>query len=675
MQFLFPSVLWGLALLSIPVIIHLFYFRRFKKVYFTNVRFLREIKDESSTRNQIKNWLILLCRLLATLFLILAFAQPFIPVGDQMLKGPKHVSIYVDNSFSMNAQSEDVSLLERAKQRAREIASAYDLADKIQILTNDFEGKHRRFYNREDALPLIDDLDLSPDHKTLEQVLVRQKQLFDEQKVENRIIYLISDFQTNLLASHYDSLGAEINLVPMASVQNSNVGIDSVWFGAPVNLVQQANALNIRVRNYGAQDVENVRLSIIRQGQEQPVGTLTIAALSAVVDTFTLVPSQGGWQNVEVKVSDYPVTFDDSYHLSYEVVEKIDVLTLANTQVNPYLLAALQGIPQFNLTTQYLQNVQYNQFGNFQLIVLDDLPTLSSGLAAELYTYVQNGGNLLIFPGRAAELPAYNQFLNRIGANLANQVTQDMQVGTINTDEFIFNDVYTRLRPNLRLPSTKMNYALTPSSSSREEVLLRYRNGQPMLNKYNHGAGYVYLSLAPLDVEVNDLSRQPEVFIPLLFKAGLANNQSRQLAYFIGDGQEITADNKPNSSESNYLFRGANQEWIPRQVRSGSVIYISLDEQMHQAGFYDLLWGDQKEQTVAMNYNRQESDIQTLSRDKLSGLFTPPANVISDASLAEFTQVIKDKSTGLTLWKYCLILSLIFLALEALVIRFWNFKS
>lgn len=294
MQFLFPSVLWGLALLSIPVIVHLFYFRRFKKVYFTNVRFLREIKDESSTRNQLKNLLILLFRLLAALMLILAFAQPFIPAGDEQQKGPKHVSIYVDNSFSMNAQSEDVSLLDRAKQRAREIATAYDLTDKIQIITNDFEGRHRRFYNREDVMPLFDEIDLSPNYKSLDQILERQTQLFTDQKADHRIIYLISDFQTNMLADHYDSLGAEINLVPMASVQNNNVGIDSCWFDAPVNLVQQANSLHIRVHNYGTQAAENVRLSIIRQGQEQPVGTLTIAAQSAVVDTFTLVPTAGG---------------------------------------------------------------------------------------------------------------------------------------------------------------------------------------------------------------------------------------------------------------------------------------------------------------------------------------------------------------------------------------------
>lgn len=369
------------------------------------------------------------------------------------------------------------------------------------------------------------------------------------------------------------------------------------------------------------------------------------------------------------------MTFDDSYFLTYEVIEQIDALLLSHQRINPYLQAAMQGIPQFKLSIQFLQNVQYNQFGTFKLIVLDDLPAFTSGLSSELYTFVQNGGELLIFPGKDIDLASYNQFLNRLGANLAGKVTQDMEVGSINTDEFIFNDVYTRVRPNLRLPSTKMHYTLTPSSTSREEVLMRYRSGQPYLNKYASGSGYVYLSLAPLHEDVNDLPKQPEVFIPLLFKSALANNQSRQIAYFIGEGQQISADNKPNSNESNYVLRGADQEWIPRQNRSGTSISVSLDEQVEQAGIYDLVWGSSVEQTVALNYNRKESDVRIMNRDNLSGLFTPPAQVINDASLAEFTQIIKDKSTGTTLWKYCLILSLLFLALEALVIRFWNFKS
>ena len=89
MQFIYPQILWALLALAIPVIIHLFHFRRFKKVYFTNVKFLKEIKEEKSTRNKLRNLLVLICRLLAYAFIIFAFAQPFISKNETTKTGKK----------------------------------------------------------------------------------------------------------------------------------------------------------------------------------------------------------------------------------------------------------------------------------------------------------------------------------------------------------------------------------------------------------------------------------------------------------------------------------------------------------------------------------------------------------------------------------------------------------
>ena len=65
MAFAQPLFLIALAGLAIPVIIHLFNFRRYKKVYFTNVSFIADIKQESKKRSQLKHLLILLMRLLS----------------------------------------------------------------------------------------------------------------------------------------------------------------------------------------------------------------------------------------------------------------------------------------------------------------------------------------------------------------------------------------------------------------------------------------------------------------------------------------------------------------------------------------------------------------------------------------------------------------------------------
>ncbi len=229
MQFLFPGFLAALAVLTIPIIIHLFYFRRFKRVYFTNVRFLKEVKEETSNRQKLRNLLVLLMRCLAIAAMVLAFAQPFIPLSNGVKKGERAVSVFVDNSFSMNALSKEAPLLELAKNRAREIVAAFAVEDRFQILTNDFEGRDQRLVSKEDALSRIEEIRTSPASRDLSKVLIRQQQCLNTGKQENKLAYLVSDFQANIadLANFRDTLIA-VNLVPMRAVQERNVSVDSV---------------------------------------------------------------------------------------------------------------------------------------------------------------------------------------------------------------------------------------------------------------------------------------------------------------------------------------------------------------------------------------------------------------------------------------------------------------
>ena len=82
MSFVYPNFLWALFLLIIPIIIHLFNFRKYKTVYFSKVDFLTEVVEDSKSGNKLKHLLVLLSRLLLITALFLAFAQPFIPTGE-----------------------------------------------------------------------------------------------------------------------------------------------------------------------------------------------------------------------------------------------------------------------------------------------------------------------------------------------------------------------------------------------------------------------------------------------------------------------------------------------------------------------------------------------------------------------------------------------------------------
>lgn len=675
MQFVYPTFLFALAALAIPIIIHLFYFRRFKKVYFTNVRFLKEVKEETSARQKLRNLLVLLMRCLAVAFLVFAFAQPFIPLDEGTKQGEKAVSIFVDNSFSMEALSQDVPLLELAKRRAKEIVEAHPVEDRFQILTNDFEGRHQRLVSKEDAFGLIEEIKISPAVREISKVITRQQQAVNSGTANNKVAYVISDFQKNITdIENYADTSIAINLVPLQSVQEKNISIDSAWFEAPVQMINQTNSLKVKVRNLSNEDAENIRLSIRYDGQVKPVGTMNIPAQSFVTDTVPITILRNGWHDAELAITDFPVQFDDKFHFTFHVAEQINVLVINELTPDKYLGAAFAGIQNFKITDQLSRNLDYSKFSSYQMIVCNGLISVSSGLSFELKQYVDNGGNLLVFPPTNATLGSYNSFLSSFPANeLVAFENQERSVGDINIEEFVFKDVFENKSANLKLPITQGNFKLSNFGTRGEERLLIYRDGTSFLGKYSIGQGNLYLCAAPLNVEKNNLVRSGEIFIPMLYKMAISSAKERQIAYTIGSDEVIIADNFVQGNEIVYKLKGDAEEFIPEQRTVGSKVFLGVHDKIKQAGFYDLFLNP--EETLAQyafNYDRKESLLEYFNEDDLTKMVGPSISVIGATAAAGFTQVIEERSRGIVLWRWCLILALLFLALEILLLRFWK---
>jgi len=675
MQFLYPTFLFALAALAIPIILHLFYFRRFKKVYFTNVRFLREVKEETSTRSKLRNLLVLLMRLLAVAFLVFAFAQPFIPQSAAVKQGRKAVSVFVDNSFSMTALSQNAPLVERAKQRAREIVEAYSVEDEFQVLTNDFEGRHQRMVSKDDALNLIEEIKISPATRELSKVMTRQAQALNTGKSETETAFIISDFQKNITdLKNFKDTTFDINLIPLQAVQERNVSIDSAWFDAPVQLLNQTNPLLVRVRNYSPEAADNVRLSIRYEGQTKPVGTMNIPAQSAVTDTVPITILRTGWHDAELTITDYPVQFDDKYFATFNVPEVVNVLVINEVAPSRYLDAAFAGIGNFKATNQLSRNLDYSKFASYQMIVLHELNTVSSGLASELRQYANNGGNVLVFPSRQAEVNSYRSFLNAFPANDFQQFEeQERSVGVVNLEEFIFKDVFENRSANLKLPVTKGNFRMSKTNSRGEEQLLTYRDGTAFLSKYQIGQGNLYVCAAPLAEPFNNLAQSGEIFIPMLYKMAISSARIKKIAYSIGRDEVIESEHFINSTDIVYKLRGESGEFIPEQRIVGAKAFLGVSNQILQAGIYDLFLNrDTTLAKYAFNYDRKESALDYYTAAELKSQAGQKMNVVDMMEEAVLTASIEERSRGIVLWRWCVILALAFLALEILLLRFWK---
>lgn len=671
MQFVHPEVLWALLGLSIPIIIHLFHFRRFKKVYFTNVRFLKEIKEEKSARRQIRNFLVLLMRLLAYSFLVFAFAQPFISDNKTAKKGQSNVSIFIDNSFSMMAASEDIPLLDKAKKKAEEIISAYGPEDEFQILTHEMKSSQLRWLDKDNTIEAIDDIELNPEVTALETVINRQRESRPDRG--NHIVYVISDFQksTSALPEISDSL-TEFNFIPLQAVKENNISIDSVWFESVVPALNQNNSLYVKISNHGEDLVEDLRMSLVHNGQTRPEGTIDIPANSSTVDTVNILLSKAGWQNLEVRIEDYPVRFDDSYFLTLNVKTKVNVLSISNQNSFRYIDAVFRSLNHFDLKNVNVNSIQYDDLENYDLIILTGLTNISSGLSAELKSYVINGGNVMLFPDKNADIDSYNKLLNSLQSNTFSSWNEkEAEVYRINTEEFVFENVFNSVDRNLKLPKVKAYFDFNNFSQKSGDYILKFRNGDNFINKYNREKGNLFVCASPIDPDLNDLVLNAELFVPLLYKAAYASSQNEKKSYVIGKDNSTEVKSSKFSDEIIYKISGT-EEFIPGQVNMGNTTLLSFNNMISESGIYNVTLDEEKLIQLAFNYDRLESKMDYFEVPEMKEKFGALANIIDNSLNTDLGVLVKQKDKGVILWRWCLIFALIFLALETFLLRFWK---
>ena len=183
----------------------------------------------------------------------------------------------------------------------------------------------------------------------------------------------------------------------------------------------------------------------------------------------------------------------------------------------------------------------------------------------------------------------------------------------------------------------------------------------------------VAVSAAPLDGEFNDLVRNGEIFVPMVYKMALTGGNKRPLAYTLGKDAVLEADHQSGNSDLVYKLGSEEREFIPQQRVVGSKVFLSINEELNEAGFYNrfLNQAEVREQ-FAFNFNRQESDLSYYSPGELRERIGALANVIDVQNREVLTATIEERSQGIVLWRWCLILALVFLAIEILLLRFWQ---
>ncbi len=677
MQFVYPGFLFALTAILIPVIIHLFHFRRYRKVYFPNVSFLQHLSDESKKQSRLKHLLVLASRILAITFLVLAFARPFIPAGDSQISQQGNVAaVYLDNSFSMEALARTGNLLDQAREHARKIAELYSPTDRFLLLTNDFEARHQRLLSREEFLLMLQEVNVTPVVRSVAEVMQRAQELMAEAAGASHSSYIISDFQKSTAAIEdiVPDTTASVYFIPLDAQQGGNVFIDSLWFDSPVRIVGQPVTLKVRVHNDNDQALENQPLRLIINKKQRAVASFDAPPgnQAEVALTWTIHGAEDRQGRVEIL--DYPVTFDDQVYFSYQTASDIPVLAVNQDQPASFLEALFGNDSTFRFANMAVSAIDYSAFGQNNLIVLNNLNSIAPGLASQLLQYVDQGGSLVVFPGTNIDQDSYRGLLSVMNVEFGSLQDSETRVTALNELHEVFAGVFETIPENIDLPEVQQYYPIQQGRTSQGHFLLQLQNGQPFFSSWPSGKGRVFLSAVPLNDRFSNFQRHP-IFVPLLANIAMQSQWLQPLYYTLGRNQPVVIAGQTANREELYYLQGPQVEIIPEQQPGGSTTRLFFHDQVKEAGNYDLTRSGQPVRGLSFNYNRRESLLESPTADQLRDLLLDQGLThirITQAAGADLNLALQQAHVGNPLWRYFLILALLFLFAEVVLLRFWR---
>ena len=683
MNFIYPQFLWALLAIAIPIIIHLFNFRKFKKVYFSDVSLLKQVELETSKKSNIKHLLILLARILAIAALVFAFAQPYFNNEENGNRiGEKIVSVYLDNSLSMNNKWNEFTVLDYAKKQAMQVANSFEQNDKFLLITNDFKPIHQRFLTKDEFVNEIDEIGISSVSRKMSAVEQKQIDFLNKEASQNKWAFYISDFQkstSDITELKLDST-VSVTVLPVSGSYAGNVWIDSVWFESPVRMVNKKEKLHARIVNSNPDDIQ-IKLELSLNGKVKGLLNEDVMGNSESEISLDYLVHESGEIAGVLSLSEYPepnAIFDDSYYFSYLLKPESKVLVI--NQSSEFLDGKQGNVNQlffkdefFKVENALVSSLDYGEFDKSDLIIINEVNSFSSGFITQILGYVNSGGTLFIIPSAKADLETTNELLiATMGGRILSKDTANTKVSWLDFENSFFKDVFQKVPKNMNLPSVGNQYKFDFSSRSGTNSLAKTQNGNSFLAMNQSKKGKVFTTSVSFSPDFSNFASH-SLFVTTLLRVAESSGVSQQSAVFTNTNSVRVKNETILADDLRILNESGSIDFIPETEISGSELELFFGQNIKESGSYKLMSDKSIAYSFGVNYHRDESQFEFYSPEDLSSQLT--RNWVSVASLSE-NQLSNNSTDFLSskdkLWKILLLLALLFFAIEIALIKFLN---
>ena len=668
MSFLYPNILWCLFALAIPIIIHLFNFRRHKIVYFSNTATLKTIEQENAKTKKLKYIIALIMRMLFIAGLVFAFAYPYNP--EQKLKtddADNLVAVYIDNSMSMQSQSSEISLIEDARASARKIVSNISPSQRFVLLTNSRQPDNEYPMNQDEMLMSIDAMQTESSPMSFNNLYENLQMIMKRNGFKSASLFMYSDFQDNMM--NMDGLVADsaIQLVamPLKSDYQQNIYIDTVWLSSPVLQSGLANEVNARIVNESAKDVNGLPVYLEIAGSSVAFTTVDIPANGKNDIAMQFVLNESGEKNATVSINDYPITFDDIYNFVLNVRPIIKIVELSAGAGDLAIQTLFENDSLFEYHTISPYRIDQQSLSDCQMVIIDGDANLNETMWQTIIDFANDGGSVIVFPSEGSEHSNVSEFSN-----------DTLSISTIASHHEFFSDIFVNIPNNADLPKVFKHVQIDKKRFSNSLMLISLQNGTSFFTLSKIGRGNVFCFASQLGKDWTNFADNA-LFVPIMYKIAMLGGQMSQLSYTLGVDKDIMINDLTAFSEGDVRIRDAqgNFEMIPMVDMRNNRALIRLYDELPGAGFYTINKGDEVIETTAWNDSRKESKMKFSDREEVDKILKDNGlNVLAVMKADEIhsNDVMEMMVRRSMLWKSFILLSLISLLIEILVLRFWK---
>ena len=711
LTFAASALLGGLAVLSVPVIIHLLFRRRPRLAEFPALRFLAAGLRLQRTRIRLRYLLLLLLRMALLALLVLALARPllrsrlFAPSAHRSAR----VVLILDDSYSMGYKADGTALLEKAKAEAGQLLSTLSLGSHAALLTTsrplgdftiDLEALRRQ----------LADLPLTPSDVPAWTALEAANDLAQAEPDEPTEIYLFTDMTRQAWSAggarppHF-AAATSLTVVDVGAPQAENVAVVAIDPPGATTAQNRTLDFSVTVRSQAvagprtlafyvdgvrradqaleltgdqrvtAQFRYDFRTPGVHQGWAEVVEgdglladnaryfTVVVGRLPCLLMVGAARPTRRGGVGATVQGA------GDSQALGR------DELFFARLAFNPGGFS--QAAPFRLEETQAEEFTSFQRLGEtYQVILLADVPELPAASWAELTRFVLTGGGLALFLGDRVDSANYNSQAADLLPGQVGPVVSFPQEARLFVPSFghpLVAAFADGRNGDLTAPRFRAARQLTLFDNPEVELVATLETGEPggstpALAVRRLGQGLVACFTSSLDDAWTDFPKWPP-YLPFLHELTkfLSRFQGQPHDFLAGGVARVNLAGIPLTGNPQFLLRRpADPAPLPIATlpTERSLVYTDTD----QVGSYliqaQLRPGPpgsgadqpptQRGQAVSgftVNLNPDEGDLTRVSADELTGLAPAPAVVRSIQELpAVWAEAGRGGTKELTPW-------------------------